>query len=123
MAFKLNLSSKITLVLLVAFFLFLGNLRYAQWKNQAAIQKERKDLQQQISSLSEKNQNLSDSLSYLGSNDFKERTARQQLNLKRDGEVVFGFTDAPPTIQPQTAAQTSGGPNYEKWVEYFFGSN
>jgi cell division protein FtsB len=100
---------------------FLANLRYQQWKNQVAIDKEKKSLESQISALNKKNQDLSDSLSYLGSSDFKERTARQQLNLKRDGEVVFGFTDAPTSTPPQNRAlATANMPNYEKWIEYFF---
>ncbi len=123
MALKLKLSSKLTLLLLLGLFLFLAYLRYGQWKNQLAIDKERKKLQDQITALNGKNQSLTQSLSYLGSSDFKERAAREQLNLKRNGEVVFGFTDAPPTVAAEAAGQTDNAPNYEKWIEYFFGSD
>ena len=123
MALKLNLSSKLTLLLLLGLFLFLAYLRYGQWKNQVAIDREKKNLQDQIAAFSEKNQQLSQSLSYLGSSDFKERAARQQLNLKRNGEVVFGFTDSPPSVSTDASAQNNSVPNYEKWIEYFFGNN
>ena len=123
MALKLNLSSKLTLLLLLGLFLFLAYLRYGQWKNQVAIDREKKNLQDQIVAFSEKNQQLSQSLSYLGSSDFKERAARQQLNLKRNGEVVFGFTDSPPSVSVDASDQTGSVPNYEKWIEYFFGNN
>jgi cell division protein FtsB len=121
---KINLTSKLTLGLLALLLIFLGRLKYQQYKNQQAIDREKQRLEQQISSLGKKNQDLSDSLSYLGSADFKERVARQQLNLKKDGEVVFGFSDN--AAQAQSGALDSGqnaGPNYEKWIEYFFGNN
>lgn len=124
MAIKLNLSSKFALVALLIFAAFLGDLRYQQYKNQVAIQKEKKDLQDQISALTDKNENLTQSLSYLGSSDFKERMARQQLNLKRNGEEVFGFTDAPTSgSAPSNDQNNANLPNYEKWIEYFFGNN
>lgn len=119
---KLNLTSKAALFGLLVLALFLGNLRYQQWKNQAAIDKEKRDLQEQINTISKKNQDLSDSLSYLGSPDFKDQVARQQLNLKRNGEVVFGFVDAP-AAAPAPADPSQNLPDYQKWVEYFFGKD
>ena len=121
---KFSLSSKLMIALLVIFCSFLANLRYQQWKNQKAVDQQKRNLQEQIAALQKKNQDLSDSLSYLGSSDFKDRFAREQLNLKRNGEVVFGFTDAPtstPAAGP--AASEPSGSNPEKWIEYFFGSN
>ncbi len=123
MKLKLNWSSKLSLAILLLFTVFIGNLRYQQYKNQRAVDREKKDLENQIASFSKKNQDLSDSLSYLNSSDFKERAARQQLNLKREGEVVFGFTDAPAQTSPLDRSEQNKAPNYEKWVEYFFGNN
>ena len=124
MKLKLSWTSKLTLLLLLGLAIFLGNIRYQQWKNQRAIEQEKQQLQDQVAAMSKKNQELSDSLSYLNSTDFKDRVARQQLNLKRNGEVVFGFTDAPPLTSPSASpVRVSGTSNYEKWLEYFFGSS
>lgn len=120
---KINFFSKLGILFLLLLCAFLGSLRYRQWKNQVAIEKEKRALQEQISSFNKKNQDLSDSLAYLDSADFKDRVARQQLNLKRNGEVVFGFVDAPPAEPEGADGANSGGPNYEKWVNYFFGDN
>jgi cell division protein FtsB len=120
---KISLTSKFTLLMLALLLVFLGRVKYQQYKNQQAIDKEKKALEQQISALGKKNQDLSDSLSYLNSADFKERVARQQLNLKKDGEVVFGFSDSPPQTPNSQSASALNSPNYEKWVEYFFGNN
>lgn len=120
---KISLTSKITLVLLLGLFVFVGKIKYQQYKSQKAIDREKRGLQQQISDLEDKNQNLSQSLTYLGSDDFKERMARQQLNLKKDGEVVFGFRDNPAQNSDNDSQDGSTAPNYQKWIQYFFGSN
>lgn len=82
---KQLLSSKFVVVVLAAFLLFLGNLKYGQWKNQQAINKQKQDLTNQINSMSQKNDQLNQSISYLNSSSFKERVAREQLNLKKTG--------------------------------------
>jgi cell division protein FtsB len=118
---KLSLTSRLSLLLLGFLALFLGSVRYGQWKNEKAVEKEKQSLQLQISGLEQKNNELSKSLSYLGSSDFKERLAREQLNLKKDGEIVFGFTDVAATVSSDT--DNSKIPNYEKWIQYFFSGN
>lgn len=122
MGLKTLWTSKLAIGGLLLLCLALGNLKYRQWQNQKAIDEERESLKHQIDSLTKKNQDLSSSLSYLGTETFKQQTARQQLNLKREGEIVFGFTD-----QVQNQSPEGGGgsqtPNYEKWINYFFGTD
>lgn len=120
---KQILSSKVTLLGLFILLAFLANAKYQQWKGAAAIEKEKNIIEQQILSLEQKNSDLSNSLSYLGSPGFKERMMRQQLNLKKDGEVVFGFSEASANTETANESKKSDTPNYEKWVSYFFGSN
>ena len=124
MPFKISLTSKLTMFMLVLLMVFLLRLKYLQYENQLAVNKEKNELQQQISELGKKNQDLGNSLSYLSSAEFKERVARQQLNLKKDGEVVFGFSDSAAQGQnSQVQATENTAPNYERWIEYFFGNN
>ena len=117
---KQILSSKLAAALLIILLAFLVNIKYRQWKEERSVNKLKNDLQQQAAAQQKKNQDLSDSLSYLNSNDFKEQVARQQLDLKKNGEVVYNFTEdgaatVPSAVQPPALA------NPQKWWRYFFG--
>ena len=122
MDYKALISTKFFLVLLVLFLVFLGNLRFQQWKAQQAIEKEKQALSQQADALQKKNNELNQSLSYLNTTDFKERIARQQLNLKKDGEVVYTFTDPQASTSTPTGS-TGGSNNFQKWINYFVGND
>lgn len=123
MSYKRLLSSKLVIGLLVILLAFLGNVKYRQWKIKQAIEKEKQDLSQQAANLEKKNTELSQSLSYLNSGGFKERVAREQLGLKKDGEQVFDFSSAgaPPADQAGTAG-AGGQSNFQQWLNYFFGN-
>jgi cell division protein FtsB len=114
------LSSKIAVLLLLAFLAFFGNLRYKQWEGHKAIEREKAILYQQEQAQLQKNRDLQESLSYLSSPDFKEKVARQQLNLKKEGELVFTFSE--PETESQEPAQdgSRGATNPQKWWNYFF---
>ncbi len=116
---KTLLNSKYFLVLLVILFGFLANLEFKQFRDQKAIEAQKADLQQQADSLLKKNRELNESLSYLNSPEFKERVARQQMNLKKEGEVVYGFTEAGGNV-PQGSQPQSKESNFVKWWKYFF---
>jgi cell division protein FtsB len=104
---------------LILLLVFLGDLKFRQWQNQRAIEKQELSLQQQADSLQKKNDQLSQSLQYLNSSDFKEEVARQQLGYKKDGETVYGFSaDGQETAQ-NTVAQSGAG-DAGKWWNYFF---
>jgi hypothetical protein len=118
--------ANITLALLglTAVLIFLGSLELQQWQKRRTIQKEINHLREQEQETLNKNQSLSDSLGYLTSGEYKERIARQQLNLKRDGELVLGFAAGSETTEATAAEnpidQTS---NPRKWWNYFFKNN
>ena len=116
---KQNLTSKLAIVLLLLMLVFLGNLKFQQWKNQKKIEAEKQNLEKQASDLQRKNNELAQSLEYINSPNFKERVARQQLNLKKEGEAVYSF------IQIDSAPSSPAGPektstNAAKWWNYFF---
>lgn len=118
MSYKTLFSSKIVILLLLIFLGLMTDLKYKQWKNQKAIEKEKQNLSLQIDSLQKKNSDLNASLEYLNSKNFKERAARDQLNLKRSGELVYNFIDA--AGQDHVSQQQSKS-NLRKWWEYFMG--
>src|SRR3989344_446108 len=124
MNIKVLFSSKIVLLGLVVLLGFLGSLKYRQWRDQKSIEKEKQSLQQQTDALEKKNKELENSLSYLNSSSFKERVARQQLNLKKTGEIVYSFSENSGADDGGTSALANKKiGNLEKWWNYFTNSN
>jgi cell division protein FtsB len=119
------IKSPLILVGLAALFIGLATIQYRQFKQRAGINKEIESLQQQQVQLEQKNQQLSDSLQYLSTSDYKDRVARQELGLKRNGELVYNFTSqGAPGQSGQEGATQASGPNFERWWLYLFkGSN
>ena len=117
---KTALSSKIAILALLILAGFFGNLKFKQWQSQKQIEQEKQKLQSQAEALQKKNDELNLSLSYLNSPDFKERVARQQLNLKKQGETVYTFGDLPGNAGLDEAEQKNG--NAKKWRDHFFGT-
>ena len=119
MTYKSLISSKFVLILLILFLGFLSYIKWQQYQSFVALENEKQKLTLQAQHLQEKNQQLSQSINYLNTPEFKERQAREQLGLKKDGEVVYNFTEKPaaPQIVPPPAPTPK--PNYEKWINYF----
>jgi cell division protein FtsB len=115
-------SSKIVVALLVVLLAFLTNIKYRQWREEQSVNKLRDDLLQQAATQQKKSQDLNNSLSYLNSNDFKEQVARQQLDLKKNGELVYNFTQNDATVNTSKPTQSTSKTNQEKWWQYFFGN-
>ncbi len=120
---KTILSSKIFILSLLICLAFLANLKFKQWRSQSATEKEKAILIQQTEGLEQKNRELSQSLSYMSSGGFKEKLARQQLNLKRDGEIVYNFTSNANSTSTQEDLPSSPQSNLQKWWQYFFSTN
>lgn len=124
MSYKQFFSSKITVLLFIILLAFLTNIKYKQWRSQRDIDREKQNLSQQAANLEKKNSELTESLSYLNSNSFKERVARQELGLKKDGETVFDFSENPNAAGASTAAGTqTKQTNFKKWWDYFTSNN
>jgi cell division protein DivIC len=118
---KLTISSKISIAALLILLIFLGELKYRQFSSQRQIAGQEQSLQQQTDQLQKQNEQLSESLQYINSADFKESIAREQLGLKKQGELVYGFTNSNATSSQIPAAAT-GSNDFQKWWNYFFNS-
>ncbi len=116
---KKTISSRLAIATLIILLIFLVDLKYKQWKNQQEIEKQKQNLLAQADTLQKKNNELNQSLQYLNSPSFKERVAREQLNLKKDGEIVYSFGDAPDQA-PQNTPPEIKTSNVQKWWDYFF---
>ena len=117
---KEKLSQKIVVLGLAVLVAFFGYIRYQQYRQRQSIDAEKASLQTQIDGLEKKNQEMEASIKYLSSLSSKEKVAREQLNLKKQGEVVYGFTemDAPANGQTGLAAGEQAS-NPVKWWRYF----
>lgn len=123
MIFSKIISNKFVLILLVLLIIFLGKIKYKQYSEISKIEKEKKVLLEQAKILENKNQELSDSLKYLSSLNSKEKIARDQLNLKKPGETVYGFTENSNLNQKTTSnIENTKNSNIKKWQQYFFGN-
>lgn len=105
-----------SLVLIVLLGVF--GLELQQWKQRRTINNEISHLEQQQQELQQHNQALEQSLHYFSTDNYKEKLAREQLGLKKDGEIVINYpttgvsTEQPQPIQPKN--------NPQKWWEYIF---
>jgi cell division protein FtsB len=101
--------------------LVLGNMNFQQWKKKKQIAQEIQALVEQQQNLEQKNKDLSESLTYLTSGNYKERIARQQLNLKKEGEIVYNFNEPIERDVAQTQENVDNFSDHVKsWWLYFF---
>lgn len=117
---KQAISSNLAIAALLILLAFLGRSKFKQLRDQNEINRQKATLQAQADAQQKKNDELNQSLSYLNSSDFKEKVARDQLGLKKQGEQVYTFANAPAPAPP---AQPPAGSNFKKWLAYFFSDN
>ena len=110
-----------TLFLLLVFFMY-GQVK--NFRTRHAVEKEIKELTRQSELLQKENQELESFVAYLETDNFKERALREQLNLRKEGEVVFSFAPqhAPEVAGANTSVETDevDEVNTIKWWNYFF---
>lgn len=127
--FKSIIKSKTFIVLGSLIFIFLIVIITRQLIERHQINSEIAQLQKQASDLQKKSNDLQNFISYLNTDDYKEKTARNQLNLQKNGEFVYSFADqgnsnASPDIsqaQPNNLiSEQSNVSDSRKWWNYFF---
>jgi len=110
--------SKWLLAGLILLAVFLGQLHYQQWVKRKSVEEQIQKLVAQEKDLDQKNSELAQSLAYLQSTGYKERAAREQLGLKKEGEIVVKFEE--PQTATESAKPTTKTDNFESWIKYFF---
>jgi len=92
------------------------------------IQKEIGNLQTEIQKVSQENSDLGNLISYLSSQEFQEKEAREKLNLQKDDEKMIVLRK---DVVPQNGEQANRDAknaealedktsNWKKWLELFF---
>jgi cell division protein FtsB len=101
--------------------LLLLRQEWQQWQKRSAVDREIQTLQNQQAQLEDKNNTLEQSLSYLQTVNYKERLARQQLNMQKQGEIIISFPEnIEGEVSPQAGTVAGGPSNAAKWWDHFF---
>jgi len=115
-----------SLVLLVVISVALGKAIYKRYE----IQKEIQTIQSEIESAEGQNKELTQLIEYLATDSFREKMARQKLNLKREGETVIAIPvkkeseksilGSVPSEELEAISVKSKFDNPKKWWQYLF---
>lgn len=117
---KISWTSKWVIFGLVILTAFLAQQKYRQYRLQGNIEFEKVSLQKQLQELEGKNSELERTLGYLDSDTYKELIAKQQLNLQKNGELAYSFSENQTlTDAGKTQQSTSEQSNFQKWANYF----
>ncbi len=94
-------------------------LELQQWQQRHKVDTEINHLKAEQAELEAKNKALQESLQYFSSESYKEKLAREQLDLKKEGEIVVNF---PTDGIPKSDEPKAEGPrtNPQKWWQYIF---
>ena len=117
--FREKLSTKTALLLLACLAAFFGYLRWQQYRQKASIEAEKNNLETQIAGVERKNQEMEAQIKYLSSLSSKEKVAREQLNLKKQGEKIYSFTLEDRAQTLAAGSNAKGESNPVKWWRYF----
>ena len=120
------LKTKIFILVLLSLIFFSGYHFYTVKQKQNKINQEVKELEDQISEFEKNNQNLEQLSQYLQTDDFKEKEAKENLDLIKEGEKVVivkksqikKTIEKPVNEKPEIEVKR---PNYYYWWHYFFG--
>ncbi len=103
------------IIVLIAVF----GLELQQWQTRRKIDSEINALKQEQADLLQKNSALEQSLQYFASDSYKEKLAREQLGLKKDGEIVINYPVGGMLNQSENKNEAPKS-NPQKWWEYIF---
>jgi cell division protein FtsB len=119
MDFQSLLKSKFITVMLVLALGAVAFITFELYMQKRQVDIEIARLMEQSDSLSKDNGQLSELIKYLDTPEYKEREAREKLNLKKPGEEVVVLPESANDGQI-ASAQTETRSNPEKWFNYFF---
>jgi len=128
--FQRILNSKLvligSLILLVVISVALSKAIHKRYQ----IQKEIKAIKEEVEEAEGKNRELSQLIGYLSTDNFREKMARQKLNLKRAGETVVAIPVLPESEksilgnineqEPEKTPVANKWDNPKKWWHYLF---
>lgn len=111
--------SKLFLAGLLIVLIAVIGLELQQWQQRRKINAEIQHLKEEQADLEARNTALQQSLQYFSSENYQEKIAREQLGLKKEGEIVVNFPPNGIDTQEKTEP-TKPKSNPQKWWEYLF---
>ncbi|MCK9379062.1 MAG: septum formation initiator family protein [Candidatus Moranbacteria bacterium] len=106
---------------------------YKEYERNKRINDEIEKLSQEADKLRENNSELSEKIEYFKTQAYKEKIAKEKLNLQKPDEQVVAIKPSISKTELADVATDKGEnegdkmnkvdlPNYQKWVNYFFGN-
>ncbi|TSC94203.1 MAG: Uncharacterized protein Athens071425_225 [Parcubacteria group bacterium Athens0714_25] len=105
---------------------------YKEYERNKRINGEIEKLSQEAEKLRENNSELSEKIEYFKTQAYKERIAKERLNLQKTDEQVVAVKPSISKNESVEVLQLNKGdenklgkiesPNYQKWIRYFFGN-
>jgi cell division protein FtsL len=114
-----------TIIIFVVLLLFAVSLSWkiiSVWGKHDSVQQEIQTLENEVAESKQANEKIADSIKKLDALSTKEKIAKEDLDLKRTGEIVLRF-------DPETSKKEAGAPQeteekskIRQWWDYFFGN-
>lgn len=120
------IKSKSFVFLGACFLVFMAVIEIRQFREKSKVRQEIKNLTQQAEQIEQKNKDLTNFIAYLKTEGYKQRAAREQLNLKKEGELVYSIPLENKNVKYENSKGNNNqneSANYIKWWKYFFGIN
>lgn len=95
------------------------------------IKKEIEGLQAEIAKIDRENSDMQNLISYLSSQEFQEKEAREKLNLQKENEKMIVLRknleqqkeNRTENREPDAQNIEDNSPNWQKWLKFFFEKN
>jgi cell division protein FtsB len=87
------------------------------------IDREVAKLQDQTEKIKKDNEQLSSLIQYLNTPEYKEKEAREKLNLVKEGEHVVVLPQGDVSGATNSKEDKNRSSNYKVWLDYFFHVN
>lgn len=118
---------KLVLIFGVFVLCYISYRLYHEIYRQNEIDQEIQALQDEINKLEQDNNNLQDLISYFQTDEFKEKEAKDKLNLVKKGEKVILIKEREvkrdKEVEKEKPEILVNRPNYYYWWHYFFSIN
>lgn len=121
------LSSRVITVIVFIIIIYAAfGLAKVTWQNYK-VNQQIISLKDSIKKSDEENFNLKSKIEYYKTDSFRERQAREKLNLQKPGEIVIVIPNSPQAEEVKKAEENKVyekptlRSNFQKWQDYFFG--
>jgi len=106
------------IIFLLCLTLFIFGNNISQIKQVITLLRQEKDIDNQLGKARDKNNALKEEISYIQTEDFIKKEAREKLGLGDSNDVAYILPPIP-TIVPSSQETPKTVPNWEQWLNRF----